>query len=190
MRGSATGGVGGAAGSSPPPPLRPGHRSPSGRKRLWVGAAAATGPGARQRLASVPGARLLPVSSAGTERKLGSDGHKPDRGAGKISPLPHVLARRRAEPGKREQVGADAPRPPSWSLSMKAPERKVTGPLDVHRAGVFVSCLAWGQEGPLPDHGGPSVLAGVHVATLCFPAPYFFFNFLLHWARFCIHWKP
>lgn len=133
----------------------------------------------RRRLASVPGARLLPVSSAGTERKLGSDGHEPERGAGTISPLPHVLARRRAEPGTRAQVGADAPRPPSWSLSMNAPERKVTGPLDVHRAGVFVSCLAWGQEGPLPDHGGPSVFAGLDVATLCFPAPSYFFFFLI-----------
>lgn len=143
-----------------------------------MGAAAATGPGARQRLASVPGARLLPVSSAGTERKLGSDGHKPDRGAGKISPLPHVLARRRAEPGKREQVGADAPRPPSWSLSMNAPERKVTGPLDMHRAGVFVSCLAWGQAGPLPDHGGPRVCwVGRGNAVLSSSLMLFFFFF-------------
>lgn len=42
VRGSEAGGVGGAVGWSPPPPLRSGHHSPSGRQRLWVGAAAAT----------------------------------------------------------------------------------------------------------------------------------------------------
>lgn len=98
----------------------------------------ATGPGTRLRDLRVYRGRAFHWSPGpGTERKLGSDGHKPDHGAGKISPLPHFLSRRRSEQGKREKVGADAPRPPSCSLPMNAPERKVTGPLDVSRAGIF-----------------------------------------------------
>lgn len=80
----------------------------------------------------------------GTERKLGSDGLKPDHGAGKISPFPHFLSRRRSERGKREKVGADAPRPPSCSLPVNAPERKVTGPLVVSWAGIFLVLCGMG----------------------------------------------
>lgn len=98
----------------------------------------ATGPGTRLRDLRIYRGRAFHWSPGpGTERKLGSDGHKPDHGAGKISPLPHFLSRRRSEQGKREKVGADAPGPPSCSLLMNAPERKVTGPLDVSWAGIF-----------------------------------------------------
>lgn len=105
-----------------------------------MGAAAsasrATGPGTRQ--TCVYWGRAFSWSPGpGTERKLGSDGHKPDHGAGKMSPLPHFFFRRRSEQGKREKVGADAPRPPSCSLPMSAPKRKVTGPLDVSWAGII-----------------------------------------------------
>jgi len=41
-------------------------------------------------------------------------------------------------------VGADAPRPPSCSLPMNAPERKVTGPLDVSRAGILIALCGMG----------------------------------------------
>lgn len=106
-----------------------------------MGAAAtasqAAGPGTRLRALRVYRGRAFSWSPGpGTQRKLGSDGHKPDHEAGKISPLPHFLSRRRSEQGKREKVGADAPRPPSCSLPMNVLKRKVTGPLDVSRAGV------------------------------------------------------
>lgn len=52
---------------------------------------------APERLASVPGARLPLFPGPGTERKLGSDGHKPDHGAGKISTLPQTSVRARDE---------------------------------------------------------------------------------------------
>lgn len=106
-----------------------------------VGQAAGPGPGPRPRLTDLRVSRgrvFHCFPGPGTERKLGSDGHKPDHGAGKISPLPHFLSRRRSERGKREKVGADAPRPPSCSLPVNAPERKVTGPLVVSWAGIFL----------------------------------------------------
>lgn len=62
-----------------------------------MGAAAsgrATGPGTRLRDLLVYRGRAFHCSSGpGTERKLGSDGHKPDHGPGKISPLPQTSVR-------------------------------------------------------------------------------------------------
>lgn len=71
-----------------------------------MGAAAtvsrATGPGTRLRDLGVYWGRAFYWSPGpGTERKLGSDGHKPDHGAGKILPLPHFLSRRLSDQGKR-----------------------------------------------------------------------------------------
>lgn len=49
----------------------------------------ATGPGTRLRVLGMYRGRAFHWSPGpGTERKLGSDGYKPDHGAGKISPLP------------------------------------------------------------------------------------------------------
>ena len=81
-----------------------------------MGAAAtvsrATGSGTRLRdLGGYRGRAFHWAPGPGTERKLGSDGHKPDHGAGKISPLPHFLSRSLSEQGKREKVGAE-PHPP------------------------------------------------------------------------------
>lgn len=158
----------------------------------------AAGPGTRLRdLGGYRGRAFHWSPGPGTERKLGSDGQKPDHGAGKISPLPHFLSRRRSEEGKREKVRADAPSPPSCSLPMSAPERKVTGPLDVLGLGSFSIVwfgsihrysYSWVQEGPLLNHFGLSVLlGGLGVATLRFPTPsnLFFFS-----SGIDFNWKP
>lgn len=152
----------GRDGLSHPPPLRSRHHSQNGRKRLWVGAVATVGQATRPRRRPRPRLTDLRVSRGrvfhcfpgpGTERKLGSDGHKPDQGAGKISPLPHFLSRRRSERGKREKVGADAPRPPSCSLPVNAPERKVTGPLVVSWAGISLVLCGMGVFMGIVTHG-------------------------------------
>ena len=61
--------------------------------------------------------------------------------------------RRRSERGTREKVGADAPRPPSCSLPVNAPERKVTGPLDVSWAGIFLVFCGMGEVMGIVTHG-------------------------------------
>lgn len=119
----------------------------SGRVQ-WPLLGEAAGLGSRQRLASVPGwgrGAFSWLQGLGTKLKLGSDGHQPDHGAGKISPLPHFLYTHRSDPGKREKVGAKAPRPPRGFLLTNAPKWKVTGPLVVSRVAVFISIVCHGS---------------------------------------------
>lgn len=57
----------------------------------------------------------------------------------------HFLSTHRSDPGKREKVGAKAPRPPWGFLLTNAPKRKVTGPLVVSRVAVFISIVYHGS---------------------------------------------
>lgn len=72
----------------------------------------------------------------GTKMKLGREGHQPDYGARKISPLPHFLQTlvRSREEGKG---WVKALRPLWGSLRTNALKRKVAGPLVVSRVRVW-----------------------------------------------------
>lgn len=147
----------------------------SGRVQ-WPLLGEAAGLGSRQRLASVSGwggGAFSWLQGLGTKLKLGSDGHQPDHGAGKISPLSHFLSTHRSDPGEREKVGAKAPRPPRGFLLTNVPKRKVMGPLVVSRVAVFISILSWicfwVPEGPFPNPFGFSIFGGLSLIVLCFP---------------------
>lgn len=145
-----------------------------------------TGPGTRLRDLGVYRGRAFHWSPGpGTERKLGSDGHKPDRGAGKILPLPHFLSRRLSERGKR--WGLTPPPPPKATLVFPPGEcsrAEGNGALGsflgwdlLVLCGVglllgIVNSWVWGGRRGLPNYFGLSVLlGGLGLATLRFPTP-------------------
>lgn len=159
------------------PPLRSRQQhSSSGRSRLWAGAMAtageAAGLGSRQRLASVSGwcgGAFSWLQGLGTKLKLGNDGHQPDHGAGKISPLPHFLSTHRSDPGKRSGV-----KPQGLPGPDECSQAEGNGALGRFSGCSLIKyCLSWiclwVPEGPFPNPFGFSIFGGLSLTVLCFP---------------------